>query len=211
MLFNDHNFNSEKNAESVFPFSQLQQFVMKLLKSRVNKFSDVQDISQNVFQRSWQWSYRHDKKLTIEEWKKLIARISFNEINRFYSKKSDLLLEDLLPENTSVEIGDTTINPQFILEIADELHNLAFRQRLSIVLHEAEILPYLKIVLTDNDIAALLEIDVKTLLVLESEIPLSENQIVELIESVTQKPCKSSIRDERSKGRKLLRRRLFGK
>lgn len=210
MLFNDQNFKREKNIENVFPFSQLQQFVERLLKSRVNKFSDVQDISQNVFKRSWQWSYRHDKKLSLDEWKKLIARISFNEINRFYSKKSDLLLEDLLPENTSAEIVENTINPQFILEIAEELHNLAFRQKLAIVLHEAEILPYLKIVLSDNDIAKLLEISVETLASLESEIPLSETQIIELIESVTQKPCKSSIRDERSKGRKLLRRRLFG-
>lgn len=210
MFFNDDKHNSEERSEKILPYQQLRRFVEKILRKRVNKPSDVEDISQDVFRRSWQWANNNDKSLSLNDWKKLIAKITFNEVNRFYAKKTDLLTDDFLPEDSQVELVEPTLSPQFILEIAEELRALPFRQRLSIVLHEAEILPYLKVVLPNQHIAELLEISEKTLLSLENEIPLSEPQIIELIESLTNKPCKSSIRDERCKGRKLLKRRLFG-
>ena len=172
--------------------------------------SDAEDISQDVFRRSWQWAKKQSRTLSNDEWKRLIAKITFNEINRFYSKKTELLSDDLLPEDSdSIEPDPALLNPQFILEIAEQLRTLSFRQRLSVVLHEGEILPYLKVVLPPIYIAKLLEIDEETLLLLEDEIPLSESEITDLIESVTQKECRASIRDERCKGRKILKRRLF--
>ena len=210
MFLNNHKHSSEEETESILPYKQLRRFVDKILQRRVNKPADAEDIAQNVFQRSWQWAERQENSLSLEDWKRLIAKISFNEINRFYAKKSDLLLDDFSTEENQVEIVDPAMNPQFILEIAEELRQLPFRQRLSIVLHEAEILPYLKIILSDLQIAQLLEISGQTFSRLMPEIPLSETQIIELIESLTQKPCKSSIRDERCKGRKTLKRRLFG-
>jgi hypothetical protein len=72
-------------------------------------------------------------------------------------------------------------------------------------------LPYLKVALPDKYIAQLLEISEDMLYLLESEIPFSDERIAEIIKTLTQKDCKSSIRDERCKGRKLLKRRLFGK
>jgi DNA-directed RNA polymerase specialized sigma24 family protein len=194
----------------VLPYKQLRGFVDKLLRRRVSKPADAEDIAQNVFQRSWQWAERQENTLSLDDWKRLIAKISFNEINRFYAKKSEALLDDFATEENPVEIEDSSMNPQFILEIAEELRGLPFRQRLSIVLHEAEILPYLRIILSDAEIAQILEISEQTFLKLMPEIPLSETQIVGLIEALTNKPCKSSIRDERCKGRKTLKRRLFG-
>lgn len=211
MFLNNHDYNSEEKTESVLPHKQLRGFVEKLLKKRISNPSDAEDIAQDVFRRSWQWADSNDKQLSFDDWKRLIAKITFNEINRFYAKKNEVLLDDLTEDETTPEIADNSLCPQFILEIAQELRLLPFRQRLSIVLHEGEILPYLKVVLSNRDLAELLEISEQTLILLEPKIPLSETQITELIESITQKPCKSSIRDERSKGRKSLRRRLFGK
>ena len=213
MLFNDQNSqNSDisQRSEKVLPYKQLRGLVEKILKGKVSKPPDIEDISQDVFRRSWQWANKNKRQLSHDEWRRLIAKITFNEINRFYSKKVDLLSADHLPEDSDSDTLDaTTLNPQFILEIAEQLRTLSFRQRLSVVLFGGEILPYLKVVLPVGDIAALLEIDKDFLEELEPEIPLTEQRITEVIEEVTQKECRSSIRDERSKGRKLLRRRLF--
>ena len=212
MLFNDQEPEIQDIAESILPYKQLRGLVEKILKVRVNRPTDAEDISQNVFRRSWQWAKKHNKSLSTAEWKRLIAKITYNEINRFYSKKTELLSDDFLPEDANLSTPDpSVINPQFILEIAENLRNLSFRQRLSLILHEGEILPYLKVILPTETIADLLEIDEDLLNLLESEIPLSEERIVEVIEQVTEKDCRASIRDERSKGRKLLRRRLFSK
>ncbi len=210
MFLNNQDYNSEEKTEGILPHKKLRGFVEKLLKKRVPNPSDAEDIAQDVFRRSWQWADSHHQQLPLEDWKKLIAKITFNEINRFYSKKREVLLDDLVADETTFDVADNSVCPQFILEIAQELRLLPFRQRLSIVLHEGEILPYLKVVLSNRDLAELLEISEQALILLEPKIPLSESQITELIKSLTNKPCKSSIRDERSKGRKSLRRRLFG-
>lgn len=210
MSLNNPNHQSEDETNRVLPYKQLRQFVDKLLLRRVSKPADAEDIAQNVFHRSWQWAKRQENSLSLDDWKRLIAKISFNEINRFYSKKADLLFDDYSTEDNPIEIADGALNPQFILEIAEELRQLPFRQRISILLHEAEILPYLRIILSDLQIGQLLEISEQTFVHLLTEVPLSETQITELIETLTNKPCKSSIRDERCKGRKTLKRRLFG-
>lgn len=210
MFSNNQKLISEEDSKDVIPYEQLRHFVGRILKRKINTASDVEDISQDVFRRGWQWASKNDKRLSIDDWKRLLAKITFNEINRFYSKQSRLL-EDLTLEEQSPRIATSTINPQFILEIAEELYKLPLRQRLAIILNDAEILPYLKVILPNPYIAKLLEINENTLSLLESEIPVSEARIIEIIESLTQKECKSSIRDERCKGRKSLRRRLFGK
>lgn len=210
MFIDNQNLNSEEShAEAVLPYRQLRGFIEKLLKKRVNTPSDVEDISQDVFRRSWQWINKYDKKISFIEWKPLLAKIAFNEIRRFYSKKTTSLEDSL--EETHNEIRGNRINPQFIFEIAEALLKLPFRQRLAVVLHDGEILPYLKVVLSNRHIAELLEVSEEGLLSIESEIPMSDTQIKEIIEILTQKPCKSSIRDERCKGRKLLKDKLFGK
>ena len=212
MSLNNQDFNSDEDkTEKILPYKQLRGFVERILKGRISKNSDVEDISQDVFRRSWQWVNKHNKQLSLDEWKPLLAKITFNEVNRFYTKKVDLLAEDLSLEETSPEIQQSSASPQFIFEIAEELRGLPFRQRLAVVLYDGEILPYLKVALPDNYIAELLEISQDMLYLLESEIPLSDARIAEIIETLTRKDCKSSIRDERCKGRKLLKRRLFGK
>ena len=210
MLLNDQKSDVEETTERVLPYKKLRGLVEKILRRRVNKSSDVEDISQDVFRRSWQWANNHNKKLSTDQWKRLIAKITFNEINRFYSKRTDLLTNDFLEESDETMNPDISIiNPQFIIEIAEELRKLSFRQKLSLILSDGEILPYLKVVLPPDCIADLLEIDEETLSMLESEIPLSEQRIVEVIEQITNKDCRASIRDERCKGRQLLKRRLF--
>lgn len=212
MLLNDQKSDlNEPAAEKILPYRHLRGLVDKILRRRVTESSDIEDISQDVFRRSWQWANKNNKNLTTQEWKRLIAKITFNEINRFYTKKKDILSDDFLPEGDEMTSPDPAIlNPQFILEIAEHLRNLSFRQRLSLVLYEGEILPYLKVILSNRIVAELLEIDEGVLNSIESEIPLSEDRIIEIIEHTTKKVCRSSIRDERSKGRKLLRRGLFG-
>ena len=210
MLPTNRIIHSEENTEILMPYEQLRRFVMKILKRRISTTSDVEDVSQDILRRGWQWSERNNKKLSLNDWKRLLAKISFNEINRFYSKQAPLLEGSILDEQVLSIVG-STICPQFILEIAEELYKLPLRQRLAIILNDGEILVLLKVVLPNHYIAELLEISEKTLSLLESEIPLSETRIIEIIENLTQKECKSSIRDERCKGRKSLRRRLFGK
>ena len=142
--------------------------------------------------------------------KPLLARIAFNEVKRFYTKRIDLLADDLIPDGRLPETQKSSATPQFILEIAEVLSELTFRQKLSVVLSNGEILPYLKVALPDKYIAELLEISTDMLYLLESEVPLTDERISEIITSITKKDCKSSIRDERCKGRKQLQRRLFG-
>lgn len=202
---------NKENPETVLPYRELRRFVEKLLKSRVQNRTDVEDISQNVFQRSWRWATRQDRRLSLDEWKRLIARISFNEINRFHTKRVEDLYEDVLPEDALAEIVEPALNPQFILEIAQELRLLPFRQRIAIVLSEGEILPYLKVLLSDAEIADLLEIGPELYREIEGRVPLTDAETAEFIERATSKPCRSSLRDDRCKGRKALKRRLFGR
>ena len=213
MLYNEpENSETQDSSESVLPYTQLKGLVRKILSVRVKRPSDADDISQDVFRRSWQWANKHNKSLSTEQWKRLIAKITFNEISRFYSKKTEVLTSDhISDEAQTIEEDPAVLNPQFVLEIAEQLRKLSFRQRLSVVLFGGEILPYLKIILPDSEIAALLEVDEEFLSLLEDEIPLTEDRIAEVIEIVSEKECRSSIRDERAKGRKILRRRLFRK
>ena len=65
------------------------------------------------------------ERLSETEWKSLIAKITFNEINRYYSKKPLVLTDDHLEKDQEQQnLDDSIISPQLVIEIAEELRKL---------------------------------------------------------------------------------------
>ena len=56
MSQNNEEIDCLDNTEEILPYRKLRGFVDRILRKRLSKASDVEDVSQNVFQRSWQWT-----------------------------------------------------------------------------------------------------------------------------------------------------------
>lgn len=202
MLINNH----EKQNLGI-PYQRVRQFVYKIIRRRVSTSEDAEDITQNVLLRGWQSNEKNADRLKFEtedDFLRYFSIIAVNEVKRFQSgqlKKN--------PGNEDEEILSLipadNLSPEYCLEIIETICQLPLKQRLALVLGQRMLLISFQKIFSYKTIAEMLEIKQSLLEKLADEIPLNDEDIKYVIETIMENKLKTSVRDERWKARKFLK------
>ena len=120
------------------------------------------------------------------------------------SPSANTLADKYVDESKFLALSIEQINPEYCLEIIESICQLPLKQRLPLILGERMLIRTFQKVFSTKLIAEMLEIRQSLLVKLANEIPLSDEDTKYIIETVMESRLKTSVRDERWKGRKFL-------
>ena len=199
----------DQNDPSKIISEDLRNYLKNLIKKRVVNEEDAEDLTQEVISRGWITIFSDPERLDLDTDEKIrsyFAMIAYNEINRFYKKKLNNL--EIQVDEELLSLNQTSlISPENCLEKCQTIcKNLPHKQRLAIFLKNEFLLHTLVTVISKRNVALMLEISETTLDKILLEIPLEEDQIKTTIEKIIAQQLRTSVRDERWKGLKKLKR-----
>lgn len=203
--------NKRENSPTEISYQRVRQFVYKIIRRRIRYTEDAEDLTQTVMLRGWQSTERNaDYQIfeTEEDYLRYFSVIAINEVKRFQSEQLKINIKNI-SEQELLDLPAGQLSPYRCLEIIDTICQLPLKQRLALILGQRKLLRSFQTVFSIETIADLLEIDQTLLEKLANEIPLSDKEIKYVIETLSDKELKTSVRDERWKARKLLEKFIY--
>lgn len=190
-------------------FRRIPEVSFKLINKRVENEQDADDLTQEVTFRGWNTIIANPERFDLDTDEKIrsyFAVIAFNEIRRFYKKKSQTLEiqvdEEILSLNQS-----TLISYENCLEKCQTICTvLTFKQRLTLFLRNEFLLYTMVNQISKSNVALMMQISETDLDEILLEIPLDEQEIKLTIEKLMNTKLRTSVKDERWKGIKKLKR-----
>lgn len=197
--------NKDKKKSDNEMLGKLRHFIYKVVAKRVQKREDADDITQEVFfrgLRSLGKNSSEQKQISYQQLEKYFTVIAHNEIRRYFKNQPACLIE--LLEEELRKIPADLISAETGLIILDILGDLPIKQRLIYFLQTELLLKTFINTYSLKLVARTLELNERTVEQLASRVPLKDEQLKEIVEQIMAKELKSSVRDERWKGKKFL-------
>lgn len=201
-------FNRNENENNSLLLNKLRQKVFAVVKNRVFLKEDADEITQDVLLKVISViSKRSDSFLSTEdEILKYVVKMAINEVGLFYRSNAN---QTFIDEEELLNLESKKLNAEEGLIILQSLAKLPIKQRLIFFLQDKFITNTLIFHFSLKTISETLEMSEQKLVLILDKIPFNDDEIKPIIEEMTNKKLKTSVRDERWKGRKFLRKFLF--
>lgn len=198
--------NKDKEKSDNEGLLKLRHFVYKLVAKRVQKSEDADDITQEVFFRGLRSlgldSLEKNALFSYQQIEKYLTVIAHNEIRRYYKNQPTILVD--ISEDELHNIPADLISAETGLIILEILGDLPIKQRLIYFLQTELLLKTFINTFSLRLVAKTLELSEGSVENLATKVPFKDEQLKEVVEQIMAKELKSSVRDERWKGKKFL-------
>lgn len=175
-----------RNRESFFTES-LSLIRKVVVGRRVVHTDDLPDVSQEIALRLWKWFRKFDEKssgMPVSEWRSFTARAAHNEVNRKLSnqsKRPEVSLDEVGSEGPV--FGETSPEVILLVEIVWQgICRLTLYQRQALLLSSLDLVIYLlQFGVEENDLIDVLGLSTQSWEKIIPRMPLSDNEIGELL------------------------------